>query len=69
MVLHEKGKRREHYIQLDPGALIGVNSVTGCDNIAAYFGKEKWKAVQIRQPMDGMSELWRVLRERVINIQ
>ena len=56
-------------MQLDPGALIGSNSITGCDNIAAFFGKGKWKAVQLLQPMEGMSELWRVSRERVISIQ
>ena len=33
------------------GALIGVNSITGCDNISAFFGKGKWKAVQLLQPM------------------
>ena len=54
-LLHEKGKRREHYMQLDPEALIGVNSITGCDNIAAFFGKGNWKAVQLLQPMEGMS--------------
>ena len=41
------------------GVLIGVNSTTGCDNISAFFGKGKWKTVQ----------LWRVSRERVISIQ
>ena len=51
------------------GALIGVNSNTGCDNISAFFGKGKWKAVQLLQPMEGTSELWRVSRERVISIQ
>ena len=56
-------------MQLDPGALIGSNLIAGCDNIAAFFGKGKWKAVQLLQPMEGMSELWRVSRERVINIQ
>ena len=56
-------------MQLDPGALIGSNSITGCDNIAAFFGKGKWKAVQLLQAMEGMSELWRVSPERVINIQ
>ena len=54
-LLHEKGKRREHYMQLDPEALIGVNSITGCDNIAAFFGKGNLKAVQLLQPMEGMS--------------
>ena len=41
------------------GVLIGVNSTTGCDNITAFFGKGRWKTVQ----------LWRVSRERVISIQ
>ena len=52
-------------------ALIGVNSITGCDNISAFFGKLKGgrKAVQLLQPMLGTSELWRVSRERVISIQ
>ena len=56
-------------MQLDPEALIGVNSINGCDNIAAFFGKGNWKAVQLLQAMEGTSELWRVSRERVINIQ
>ena len=34
-------------------ALIGVNSMTACDNI---FGKGKWKAVQLPQHR-GTSEL------------
>ena len=51
------------------GALTGVNSNTGCDNISAFFGKGKWKAVQLLQPMEGTSELWRVSRERVMSIQ
>ena len=51
------------------GALLGVNSIIGCDNIAAFFGKGKWKAIQLLQPMEGTSELWRVSRERVISIQ
>ena len=68
-LLNEKGKGREHYMQLEPGALIGVNSITGCDNIAAFLGKGKWKPVQLLQPMEGMSELWRVSQKRVINIQ
>ena len=52
-------------------ALIGVNSITGRDNISAFFGKlkGKWKAVQLLQPMMGTFELWRVSRERVISIQ
>ena len=45
------------------GALIGVNSNTGCDNISAFFRKGKWKAVQLLQPMEGTSELWRVSNE------
>ena len=49
-------------------ALIGVNSITGLDNISAFFGKGKWKAVQLLQPMEGTSELWPVSRERVISI-
>ena len=32
------------------GALLVVNSITGCDNIAAFFGKGKWKAIQLLQP-------------------
>ena len=51
------------------GALIGVKSNTGCDNISAFFGKGKWKAVQLLQPVEGRSELWRVSRKRVISIQ
>ena len=51
------------------GALIGENSITACDNISAFFVKAKWKAVQLLQPMEGRSELWRVSRERVISIQ
>ena len=74
-MLREKRKRREHSMQLDPGdvntaswgALTSVNSNTGCDNISAFFGKGKWKAVQLLQPMEGTSELWRVSRERVSN--
>ena len=31
------------------GALIGVNSITARDNISVYFGKGKWKAVQLLQ--------------------
>ena len=63
-------------MQLDPGnvnhwfmrAFIGVNSITGLDNISAFFGKGKWKAVQLLQPIEGTSELWPVSRERVISI-
>ena len=51
------------------GALIGVNSITGFDNISAFFGKGKLKAVHLLQPMEGTCELWRVSRERVISIQ
>ena len=50
-------------------ALIGVNLITGCDNISAFFGIGKSKAVQLLQWMVGTCELWRVLRERVISIQ
>ena len=35
------------------GALIGVNSITGCHNISAFFAKGKLKAVQLLQPMEG----------------
>ena len=63
-------------MQLDPGnvnhcfmrAFIGVNSITGLDKISAFFGKGKWKAVQLLQPIEGTSELWPVSRERVISI-
>ena len=73
---HEKGKRHDLSGQLDPGninqcfmrALISVNSITGLDNISAFFGKRKWKAVQLLQPMEGTSELRPVSRERVISI-
>ena len=51
------------------GALIGVKLMTGYDNISAFFGKGKRKAVQLLQPMEGTSELWGVSRERVISIQ
>ena len=51
------------------GALMGVKSNTGCGNISALFGKGKWKAVQLLQPMEGTSELWRVSQKRVISIQ
>ena len=51
------------------GALIDVKSITGCDNISAFFGKGKWKVVQLLQPVEGTSEVWRVSRERVISIQ
>ena len=51
------------------GALIGVNSNTGCDNISAFFGKGKWKAVKLLQAMEDTSEEWRVSKERVISIQ
>ena len=50
-------------------ALVGVNSITGCNNISAVFGKGKWKAVQLLQPMEGTSKLWRASREREISIQ
>ena len=41
-------------------ALIGINSITdtGLDNISAFFGNGKWKAVELLQPMEGTSELW-----------
>ena len=45
------------------GALIGVNSITGLDNISAFFGKGKWKAVQLLQAMEGTSEVWPLSRE------
>ena len=48
---------------------MGVNSITGCDNISAFLGKGKLKAVELLQPMEGTSELWRVSPERVISIQ
>ena len=63
-MLHEEGKRIELSTvvnslerQLDPGidkpsfmkALIGIHSITGCDTISAFSGKEKWKAVQLLQ--------------------
>ena len=61
-VLHEKGKRRKHSMQIDPGnvnhffrrksSLIGVNSINGCDNISAFFGKGKWKTVWLFQVME-----------------
>ena len=37
------------------GANFLCNSITGCDNISAFFGKAKWKAVQLLQPMEGPS--------------
>ena len=63
-------------MQLDPGnvnhcfmrAFIGVNSITDLDNISAFFGKGKWKAVQLLQAMERTSELRPVSRERVISI-
>ena len=77
-VLHEKGKRREHSMQIYPGnvnhcfrrksPLIGVNSITGYDKISAFFGKGKWKTVQLFQPMEGTPALWQVPHERVISI-
>ena len=75
-MLHEKGKRRELSMQLDPAnvnhcfmrAFIGVNLITGLHNISAFFGKGKWKALQLLQPIEGTSELWPVSQERVISI-
>ena len=77
-VLHKKEKRRELPMQLDLGnvnhcfirAVISKNSITdtGLDNISAFFGNGKWKAVELLQPMEGASELWPVSRERVISI-
>ena len=75
-VPHEKGKRRDLSRQLDPDnvnkcfmrALINVNLITGLDNISAFFGKGKWKAVQLLQAMERTSELRPVSRERVISI-
>ena len=29
--------------------------------MSAFFGKRKWKAVQLLQPMEGTSEFWRVI--------
>ena len=62
-VPHEKGKVRDLSRQLDPGnvnqcfmrALISVDSITGLDNISAFFGKRKWNAVQLLQPVEGTS--------------
>ena len=78
-MLHEKGSGAKFLCNSTQAmstpalwwALIGVNSIRGCDNISAFFGKlkGKWKAVQLLQPMMVTSKLWRVSRERVISIQ
>ena len=55
----KKGRGANIICNSDPGdvdhcfirSLIGVNSITGCDKISDFFGKGKWKAVQLLQPM------------------
>ena len=57
------------YMKGGRGANFLCNSITGCDNISTFFGKGKWTAVQLLQPMEGTSELWRLSRERVSSIK